>query len=155
MVWEGEEVAAEEEAGRLEVLREHWDLMRLRQLPQLSSMCQMNLLPKFRLQNKSGRVNGLECASLWALVNSVQSHIRLQSKEELFAIFPELGTSVNGIASEIFETPIILLEGTNGMSVSNVSSTDNVAMDITMSAHCHLPQHSEIEFVLQCSGLHS
>jgi hypothetical protein len=55
-----------------------------------------------------------------------------QSKEELFAILPELATQVNGIASEIFETPIIILDGTNGIAVSNTSG-ESVGMELTMS----------------------
>ncbi|KAJ7493424.1 hypothetical protein B0H11DRAFT_962700 [Mycena galericulata] len=52
------------------------------------------------------------------------------SKEELFAIFPELGSSINGVALEVFETPIILLEETNGMTA--VSSTEGVGMNLTI-----------------------
>ncbi|KAJ7230718.1 hypothetical protein GGX14DRAFT_411898 [Mycena pura] len=54
------------------------------------------------------------------------------SKEELFAIIPELTAHVNGIASDIFETPIILLEGSNGMSVSRALGTRNARMEITI-----------------------
>ncbi|KAJ7777468.1 hypothetical protein B0H16DRAFT_1505614 [Mycena metata] len=57
------------------------------------------------------------------------------SKEELFAILPGLGHNVNGIATEIFETPIVFLDGTNGISISNTCRIPNIGMDITMSVY--------------------
>ncbi|KAF7356905.1 hypothetical protein MVEN_01026300 [Mycena venus] len=53
------------------------------------------------------------------------------SKEELLAILPELTTHVNGIALEVFETPIIILDGTNGITVSNTSTVEGVRTDLT------------------------
>ncbi|KAJ6485825.1 hypothetical protein C8R45DRAFT_998054 [Mycena sanguinolenta] len=49
-------------------------------------------------------------------------------KDELFAILPELATHVNGIA-EFFETPIIILDGRNGITVSAV---DGIVMQLSI-----------------------
>ncbi|KAF8196826.1 hypothetical protein K438DRAFT_1825620 [Mycena galopus ATCC 62051] len=50
-------------------------------------------------------------------------------KNELFAILPELNTHVNGVV-QVSETPIIILDGTNGITVSNTSSVDGIVLDL-------------------------
>ncbi|KAF7370916.1 hypothetical protein MSAN_00725500 [Mycena sanguinolenta] len=62
------------------------------------------------------------------LVNSRQWS---SGKDELFAILPELATHANGIA-QIFETPIIILDGTNDITVSNTSTVDGIITELSI-----------------------